>query len=212
MTDLTLVIGDQNKSSWSLRPWLLMRHAGVDFRTEKVLLDRPDSRAALEAASPSGLVPCLKTGDLCVWDSLAIAEFIAEKFPEKRLWPSDEAARAHARSSAAEMHSGFSALRTIWPMEFVAEGRGHLTPTDVERDLQRIGSLWTEARQNYGAGGAFLYGAFSVADAMYAPVVSRIKTYGPVALSAPAQAWTDMMWALPAMREWGAGAREEVAQ
>lgn len=219
MTDLTLGIGDKNLSSWSLRPWFLMTQAGVPFTEENIKLDRPESKGVLKEKSPSGLVPYLthKTGggDVKIWDSLAIAEYVSELFPEKQLWPEDPKARAMARAVSAEMHSGFSNLRTVWPMVFTREGLSHITAGGVQRDINRINDLWTLCRKEYGAnsdsGGDFLFGKFSIADAMYAPVVSRFVTYGPVKLSPDAAAYRDMMFALPAMKKWGDGAREELA-
>ncbi len=212
MTTMTLVIGDKNLSSWSLRPWLAMRHLDIPFTEEMVRLDRPESRDSLRRLSPSGFVPCLKDGETAVWDSLAILEHLNERFPEKGLWPTDARARAHARSASAEMHSGFPNLRTVWPMMFAREGLRHTTSGGVARDIARIAALWTEARERFGGpqGGPFLYGAFSIADAMYAPVASRFRTYGPVDLPAPAGAWMEMILDLPAMREWGVGAAAEL--
>jgi glutathione S-transferase len=210
MSGLILYIGDKNLSSWSLRPWLLMKQAGVSFTERAIRLDRPQTRAELADVSPSLRVPCLLDNELTVWDSLSICEYLAEKFPEKNLWPADRAARATARSVAAEMHSGFSALRTLWPMHFVREGMRHTTH-GIQDDIARIAEIWESCRRDFGNGGDFLFGRFSIADAMFAPVVSRFVTYGPVDLPPRAAAWRDMMWALPAMREWGAGARAETA-
>ncbi|MEO1015333.1 MAG: glutathione S-transferase family protein [Pseudomonadota bacterium] len=209
---LTLIIGDKNLSSWSLRPWLAMRHLGIPFTEELVRLDRPDSRENLRRLSPSGFVPCLKDGETVVWDSLAILEYLNESFPEKGLWPASAQARAHARSASAEMHSGFSNLRTVWPMMFTREDLRHTTSGGVARDIARIADLWTEARERFGVphGGAFLYGDFSIADAMYAPVASRFRTYGPIDLPPPAAEWMEMMLDLPAMREWGEDAAKEL--
>lgn len=211
MSGLVLGIGDKNLSSWSLRPWFLMKHAGVPFTEENIRLDRPETREILSEKSPSGLVPFLTHGNIKIWDSLAIMEYLAELFPEKQLWPEDAGARAVARSVAAEMHSGFSALRTVWPMVFTREGMRHVTSGGVRRDIDRINDLWTRCRKEFGDGGDFLFGRFSVADAMYAPVVSRFVTYGPVELSAEAANYRDMIFALPAMREWGEGAARELA-
>lgn len=210
MTGLTLTIGDKNLSSWSLRPWLLMTHAGVPFTEENVKLDRVYSRKELVEKSPSGLVPVLAHGDIVVWDSLAICEYVNELFPDKGLWPDDPAARAVARSVSAEMHSGFSNLRTVWPMMFTREGLRHTTSGGVQRDIDRIAALWTQCRREYGRGGDFLFGRFSIADAMYAPVVSRFVTYGPVDLTQEAARYRDTMFALPAMKAWGDGARREL--
>jgi len=205
---LTLVIGDKNLSSWSLRPWLVMKQAGIPFDERLIRLDRPDTKAEIARYSPSGRVPCLIVGDRAIWDSLAIAEYLAEAFPEKGLWPEAPTARAIARSVAAEMHSGFQALRSFWPMNFSREGMRHMT-SGVSGDIARISEIWEGCRRDFGAGGPFLFGKFSIADAMYAPVVSRFQTYGPVALPPLADAWRAMMWSLPAMREWGDGARAE---
>lgn len=205
---LILVIGDKNLSSWSLRPWLLMKAAGIPFTERLVRLDRPETKAEIARYSPSGRVPCLIDGAAAIWDSLAIAEYLAEKFPEKSLWPEDPAARAIARSVSAEMHSGFQALRSFWPMNFVRDGMRHMT-YGIEGDIRRIAEIWETCRRDHAAAGPFLFGRFSVADAMYAPVVSRFQTYGPVDLPPRADEWRAMMWSLPAMREWGADARAE---
>lgn len=210
MSDLVLYIGDKNLSSWSLRPWLLMKHAGIPFTERMIRLDRPTTRADLADVSPSSRVPCLLDDGLTVWDSLSICEYLADTFPEKALWPSDRGARATARSVSAEMHSGFSGLRSLWPMNFAREGMRHTTH-GIEDDIARIIEIWEFCRRDHGRDGPFLFGRFSIADAMFAPVVSRFVTYGPVALPAAAAAWRDMMWSLPAMREWGEGARAEVA-
>jgi glutathione S-transferase len=211
MTDFELFIGDKQLSSWSLRPWLAMRHAGVPFIERQVRLDRPESAAALRAASPSGLVPALAHRGLVVWDSLAILEYVAEQRPSAGLWPDDSDKRAIARSVSAEMHSGFAALRRAWPMQFASRGLNGEKSDAVMRDLARIDALWTLCRTRHGAGGPFLFGRFSIADAMYAPVASRIETYGPAPLSAPAAEWRQMMMALPAMQSWGRGAEAELA-
>ncbi len=214
MSDFTLTIGDKNLSSWSFRPWFLMKQAGIPFTEENIKLDRPDSRKILSEKSPSGLVPFLTHADAQVWDSLAIAEYLNDVFPEKGLWPADAAARAFARSISAEMHSGFSALRTVWPMMFTREGLKHTTSGGVQRDIDRISDLWTQARTRFGAGSdgdeGFLFGKFSIADALYAPVVSRFITYGPVKVSDEAAAYMEVIRALPAWREWGDGARAEI--
>lgn len=215
MTDLVLTIGDKNLSSWSLRPWLLLTQAGIPFTEQNIKLDKHDTRKILSEKSPSGLVPFLTHGDVSIWDSLAIAEYVAEQFPEKLLWPDDGHARAVARSVACEMHSGFSALRTVWPMHFLREGLRHLTSGGVQRDIDRINQIWTDCRTRFGKKASsdegFLFGAFSVADAMFAPVVSRFVTYGPVSLSPDASAYRDLIWSLPAMKAWGEGAQAELA-
>lgn len=210
MSELVLTIGDKNLSSWSLRPWIVMKQSGIPFAEETVRLDRPDTRRILDETSPSGLVPFLTHGDVKIWDSLAIVEYLNDLFPGKQLWPADIAARAFARAVSAEMHSGFSALRTVWPMNFSREGMRHLTG-NVQRDIGRIDTIWSACRTRFGAGGDFLFGAFSIADAMYAPVVSRFLTYGPVALSDKAAAYVETVRALPAYKEWGEGARAETS-
>lgn len=211
MSDLTLLIGDKTLSSWSLRPWLLMKQAGIAFEEKSVRLDQPGTHEAISALSPSGLIPCLTHGETRIWDSLAIAEYLAEQFPERTLWPVDRQARAHARSISAEMHSGFAELRKVWPMNFTRTGMRHLCPLGVRRDIARIADIWTAARGAYGSGGPYLFGAFTIADAMYAPVVSRFMTYGPVELPSAAQSYADTIFNLPAMREWGEGAAREMA-
>ncbi len=214
MSDLTLTIGDKNLSSWSFRPWFLMTQASIPFTEENIKLDQPTSRKVLAEKSPSGLVPFLSHGEIQVWDSLAIAEYLNDLFPEKYLWPQDMAARAFARSISAEMHSGFSAIRTVWPMMFTRQGLNHTTSGGVQREIDRINHLWTEARTRFGAKSSddegFLFGKFSIADALYAPVVSRFITYGPVKLSNEAAAYMEMISALPAWRQWQDGARAEV--
>jgi len=215
VTDLVLTIGDKNLSSWSLRPWLLLTQAGIPFTEQNIKLDQPETRKILSEKSPSGLVPFLTHGDVSIWDSLAISEYVAEQFPKKQLWPAEAQTRAVARSVACEMHSGFATLRTLWPMHFLREGMQHLTTGGVQRDIDRINQIWTDCRTRFGeaAGGdeGFLFGAFSIADAMFAPVVSRFVTYGPVSLSPKASAYRDFIWSLPAMTLWADGARAELA-
>lgn len=210
MTDLTLTIGDKMLSSWSFRPWFLMTHAGIPFAEDNIRLDQPDTRKILAEKSPAGLVPFLTHGDLKIWDSLAIMEYVNELFPEKQLWPENSEARAIARAVSAEMHSGFSALRTVWPMNFNREGLSHLTTGGVSRDIKRIDTIWTECRTRFGSEGPFLFGAFSIADAMYAPVVSRFFTYGPVSVSPESSTYMEAIRALPAFIEWGKGARAQL--
>ena len=210
MSKPTLVIGNKNYSSWSLRPWLALRKAGIEFEEVKILLDKPDTKSRILEHSPAGKVPVLIVDGQSIWDSLSICEWAAERRPD--LWPKDPADRAHARSISAEMHSGFSALRTVWPMVFTREGLRHVTSGGVQRDIDRINDLWTSCRIEFGSGGDFLFGKFSIADAMYAPVASRFVTYGPVELSPEAAAWRDMMMALPAMKEWGDGAKAEISE
>ncbi|MEQ1929955.1 MAG: glutathione S-transferase family protein [Parvularculaceae bacterium] len=208
---LTLHIGDKNLSSWSLRPWLILKHAGIPFTENIIRFGRAETRTEMLRQSPTGLVPCLVDGETAIWDSLAIAEYVNEAFPEKQLWPGARQARAEARSVSAEMHSGFSGLRTVWPMNFARVGMRHIQPDAVRADIGRIAEIWEGARSRHGAGGPFLFGRFSIADAMFAPVVSRFMTYGPVTLPPLAAAWRDMLFALPAMREWGDAAARETS-
>jgi glutathione S-transferase len=210
MTTLTLFIGDKQLSSWSLRPWLLLKQAEIPFTEKMIRLDRPETRAEILKVSPSGRVPCLQDGAIAVWDSLAICEYLAETFPERSLWPDDRRARAKARAVSAEMHSGFQTLRSTWPMQFATEAlRRPREP--VQADIDRIADIWESCRREFGRGGPFLFGGFSIADAMFAPVVSRFQTYGPVPLPPRAEEWRAAMWSLPAMREWGDAARAETA-
>lgn len=204
----TLVIGNKALSSWSMRPWVLMRALGVDFEEKLVRLDRPETRATLAEHSPSGLVPCLIEADgTVVWDSLAICERVHET--HGAAWPEDGRLRAHARCSAAEMHSGFQTLRSTWPMDLTKEGAGLATPLAVKRDLKRVFALWSEALAL--SGGPFLYGGFCAADAMYAPVVTRIRTYGPVPMPEACEAYAERVWTHDAVRAWRDGAAEEAA-
>ena len=205
MSELTLVIGDRNFSSWSLRPWLLMRVAGIAFNEEQVRLRQPDSKQNILRHSPSGKAPVLKDGGLVIWDSLAIAEYLAERFPEKSLWPGEVSARAHARAIAAEMHSGFQALRTHLPMDILGNypGKG-VEEEGVATDVARVQEIWRECRHMHAAKGPFLFGAFSIADAMFAPVVTRFSTYG-VHRDPVCQNYMDAVANLPAMLEWREG-------
>ncbi|WP_083834008.1 MULTISPECIES: glutathione S-transferase family protein [Azospira] len=208
---MQLVIGNKNFSSWSLRPWLLLKQAGLPFREIPVRLRQADTKAQILAHSPSGKVPALIDGDLTVWDSLAICEYLAEKASLNHvdLWPADPKARAEARSVSAEMHSGFAALRQQMSMEVAASRPGEGQTPEVLADIARIAALWTSCRERFAAAGPFLFGDFSVADAMYAPVAFRFHTYG-VELPPLAAAYRDTLLALPAMQEWAAGARAEV--
>jgi glutathione S-transferase len=205
---MKLVIGNKNYSSWSLRPWLLMTQAGIAFDEVNVRLFHGAFAAEIARYSPAGKVPVLIDGDVSVWDSLAIAEYLAERFPDQQLWPADRAARAYARSICAEMHSGFGNLRSQMPMNVTAVLPGMGWNVAVQRDVDRIAQIWIDARERHGAGGPFLFGEFSIADAFYAPVVSRFATYG-VHLPDAAKPYADFMLSLPAMQQWIAAAREE---
>ena len=204
---MKLLIGNKNYSSWSLRPWLAMKVAGIAFEEERIPLYLPESKARILAVNPAGKVPCLVDGALRVWDSLSILEYLAETHPQ--LWPADRTARALARSVSAEMHSGFAQLRTHMSMNIRRSlpGRGR-TPESLA-EAARIMALWSDCRARHGAGGPFLFGAFSNADAMYAPVVLRFRTYA-VELPPDCDAYAQAVLALPAMREWIAAAEREV--
>jgi glutathione S-transferase len=206
----TLYIGNKNYSSWSLRPWVLMKAAGIPFAEERIVLDRPDSAAKILSKSPSGRVPCLHDDDKVIWDSLAIAEYLAERHPG--LLPVDADARAWARCASAEMHSGFAALRNEFPMNVRLRDKRTPRP-ETAVDIDRIGALWAEGRECHGGGGAFLCGAFSIVDAFYCPVAFRFASYG-VSIGPVQDAYVRTLLALPAMREWATGAlaeRESIA-
>lgn len=179
MHELTLVIGTRNYSSWSLRPWLLLRHLGLPFDERLFELDTPEFAREVPRLSPSGRVPVLLHGPLRIWESLAICEYASE-LAAGRGWPEDPARRAIARAAAAEMHGGFAALRSACPMNARAEGRHVPMSPAIEADLRRIDALWSGCRRDHGDGGPWLFGRYSVADAMYAPVVLRARTYGLV--------------------------------
>lgn len=208
MHALELAIANRNYSSWSLRPWLALKQSGLPFTETVIPLKQPDTRDAILAWSPSAKLPALRHGPLTVWDSLAICEYVAELAPAAGLWPADPAARATARSVSAEMHSGFMALRVNMPMNIRASLPGWGRAPEVAADVARIDEIWTKLRQTYGADRPFLFGGFTIADAMFAPVVWRLHTYG-VALTPTAQAYADAMRAWPAMAEWAALAATE---
>jgi glutathione S-transferase len=201
-----LVIGSKNYSSWSLRPWLFLTKVGIDFSERIIHFDAPDYQAQIAAVSPSRRVPLLIMGGNRIWDSLAICEYAAE-LTQLGL-PSNSLARATARSAAAEMHSGFSALRNECPMNVKA--RGHRVPPTpaLQQDIARVDEVWSECRRQFGAGGKWLFGEFSVADAMFAPVCFRFQTYG-AALSDVSQSYLDHALADPAMRAWEQASKHE---
>jgi glutathione S-transferase len=207
---MTLVVGTKRISSWSLRPWLAAKMAGIDFDEIPITLRQPETKAEILKHSPSGKVPCLIHGGLVVWDSLAICEYLAELHPT--LWPEGREARAVARAVSAEMHAGFPRLRDVCSMDVCTTTPLAEVPEDVAAEIARIQSLWNDCRTRFGtkgAGGPFLFGRFSVADAMYAPVVTRFTTYG-IKLDATAQAYCDAVWSLPPMQEWKQAACEGV--
>ena len=197
----TLVIGNKNYSSWSLRPWLLMREAGIEFDEHRIPLDLPDTAAEIAKFSDAGRVPILMLDGAAIWDSMAIAETVAERWPEKQLWPEDAKARAHARSISAEMHSGFPVLRSTMPMNCRAMGRKVALPDALTHEIDRIFDIWTDCHSRYGDQGDWLFGRFSIADAMYAPVVARFRTYG-INLPESAQIFATRVLKSEAMQEW----------
>ncbi|HXZ01764.1 MAG TPA: glutathione S-transferase family protein [Stellaceae bacterium] len=208
MADFTIYIGNKNYSSWSLRAWLALKHAGAVFAEEVIALDEANTRANILRHSPSGRVPALRHGDRIIWDSLAIGEYLAEVFPKARLWPSSTEARAAARAVSAEMHAGFAALRGHLPMNVRSSFPDRGVTPEAQADINRITASWRDCRKRFGAEGEFLFGHFTIADAMYAPVVSRFRTY-MITLEAETQRYADAVWALPAMQEWAAASRNE---
>jgi len=209
MAEMTLCIGNKNYSSWSLRAWLVLKATTVAFEEVVIPLDQPTTRETILKYSPSGRLPVLKHGDLSVWESLAIAEYLAEAFPTFNLWPKDQAARILARAVSAEMHAGFAALRQHLPTNIRSSFHDREITPEVQADINRIMAIWRDCRMQYGeASGEFLFGGFTIADAMFAPVVTRFRTYR-IELEREAQAYCDAVMALPAMQEWVAAARNE---
>ena len=200
---MKLVIGNKNYSSWSMRPWLALRANDIPFEEIFVPLYTDDKadRERLLSFSGAGKVPTLVDGDVTVWDSMAIIEYLAEKFPQAGLWPEDRAVRAHARSISAEMHSGFMALRNACGMNLHRPIRAVALSDDAKANVARIQAIWAECHQRYGKAGPFLFGAFSGADAMFAPVVHRFRTYA-IPVKGDAQHYVDAMNSLPAFAEW----------
>jgi glutathione S-transferase len=200
---LTLVIGNKNYSSWSMRPWLALRASNIPFEEVFIPLytDNPADKQRILSFSRAGKVPSLVDGDITVWDSLAIIEYLAERFPQAKLWPEDRAMRAHARSISAEMHSGFVPLRSECGMNLHRPVGAIALSADAKANVARVEEIWRDCRQRYGKGGPFLFGVFTGADAMYAPVVHRFRTYA-IEVGAEARAYMETMMALPALREW----------
>ncbi len=203
-----LVIGNKNYSSWSLRPWLLLRQFAVAFEEHRLSLDTPAFHEEIGRWSPTGRVPALHDEGLVVWDSLAICEYVNDRWLAGRGWPSDIAARAHARAAASEMHSGFGALRTQLPMNCRRVPDGYRGDAAAGADIARVQQLWRQLRDSYGGNGDFLCGEFGIVDAMFAPVVFRFRGYG-VVLDDDASRYCETMLALPAMRDWLSAAEAE---
>jgi len=205
---LRLVIGNKNYSSWSMRPWIGLKAAGIRFDESLIPFDAPDFKARVARISGTGKVPVLIDGDTHVWESLAILEYAAESFPQAGLWPAERATRAHARAIANEMHAGFLALRREMPMNMQRPVEARLLTPEAAVDVKRIDAMWSDCRTRFGTGGPFLFGTFTAADAMYAPVVSRFLTYA-VDVGAAARAYMEAVTALPAWKEWEAAALQE---
>lgn len=207
-TELHLIIGNKAYSSWSMRPWLAMTALGLSFKETVLPLFEPDTSPTIKKYSGAGKVPVLVHGGITVWDSLAILEYLADAFYDKPFWPTDPHARAVARAVSAEMHSGFQPLRQAMSMNLRKTFPAKPPAPEVQDNIDRIQALWAECRATFGAGGPFLFGAFSNADAMYAPVVTRFKTYS-VKLDPVSQAYSDAVLAHPAVRQWYADAARE---
>jgi glutathione S-transferase len=212
VSDLTLVIGNKNYSSWSLRPWLALKAAGQAFDEVLIVLRRPESKAEILLHSAAGKLPVLKHGDLTIWESLAICEYIAATWPEAGLLPEDARACAVARSVMSEMHAGFVALRRELPMDInklSPLAQNGVTPGEEARlDIARVQQIWQDCRGRFGRKGDFLFGRFTLADAMYAPVATRLRSYG-VAMDPVSEAYVNAIYAFPAMQEWCAAAAKE---
>jgi glutathione S-transferase len=203
---MRLIFGNKNYSSWSLRAWLPLKHCGIAFEDERIALFEPGYKERIQRHSPAGKVPVLIDGSTIVWESLAIGEYLAETFPTLGLWPADAGARAHARAISAEMHAGFPNLRSAMPMNIRASHPGKGRSPEVDADIARVVAIWNECLQR--SGGPFLFGAFTLADAMYAPVATRFLTYA-VPLDARARGYVEHLWNLPAMLQWRADAVAE---
>jgi glutathione S-transferase len=199
---LKLIIGNKNYSSWSMRPWVALKATGIAFEEVVIpIYNGPEDKQRIVDVSPSGKVPALIDGDITVWDSLAIIEYLAERFPTAKLWPDDVAARAHARSVSAEMHSGFMALRNECGMNLHRPVGAKTLSSDAQANIARIQEIWADCRARSGKAGPYLFGGFSGADAMYAPVVHRLRLYA-IPVTRQTQAYMDTMMALPAFRQW----------
>lgn len=203
-----LIIGNKNYSSWSLRAWLLLAEAGIDFEEIRLTLDTPGFADDIAKYSPASRVPVLILDDHPIWDTLAIAETVAERWPEKALLPQDPVARAHARSVSAEMHAGFATLRDAMPMNCRAMGRKVALPGELTADIDRIFAIWSDCQRRYASAEGWLFGNFGIADAMYAPVVLRLRTYG-INLPEPASRYPQRLLQSEVMQDWLAAAESE---
>jgi glutathione S-transferase len=208
MPKLQLVIANKNYSSWSLRPWMALTMADIPFEVKMIRFGEPRFGREIRNISPAGKVPVLVHGKLVIWDSLAILEYLAESFPDRNLWPKAKAARAMARSVSSEIHSGFSDLRKACPMNLRRPPKPVKISDAAIADVSRIEALWRDCRKTYGKGGKFLFGKFSIADAMYAPIVSRFETYAIPAAS-DTRAYMANVMATKAFQSWKAGALKE---
>ncbi|MGH6854104.1 MAG: glutathione S-transferase family protein [Aestuariivirga sp.] len=208
MSNLTLVIGNKNYSSWSLRPWMALCMAKIPFAEEVVQLDQPDTKAKIVSHSKAGRVPILHHGKVTIWESLAILEYLAEIFPEKNLWPKTRAARALARAVSNEMHAGFSALRNACPMNLRRPRKPVPLSSEVTANIARIENIWRECRTTYGGNGKFLFGKFCNADAMFAPVVTRFDTFD-IKVAKDTRQYMDNVMATPAFKSWKEDALKE---
>lgn len=205
----TLIIGNKNYSSWSLRAWLLLREAGIEFEERVISLDTENTAAEIAEYTSAGRVPVLLLDDQAIWDTLAIAETVAERWPDKHLWPTDASSRAHARCISAEMHAGFDVLRSHMPMNCRAMGRHVSIPDELGVDIDRVIAIWSDCHRRYAADGNWLFGQFSVADAMFAPVVLRLRTYG-INLPESAGFYPQRLLQSRAMQDWLAAAELEI--
>jgi len=208
MAELFLLIGNKRYSSWSLRPWLVLKQSGIAFDEKLVALHQADTKANILKYSPSGRVPFLRHGNVEVWESLAICEYLAETFPAARLWPKDAATRAHARAVSNEMHAGFNDIRRYLPMDVGRDRTVERRAEEVRSEIDRVQDIWIECRRRHQSDGPFLFGHFSIADGMYAPMVTRFWTYG-VKTRPGAAAYVDTIMNLPAMKQWVEAAKRE---
>jgi glutathione S-transferase len=205
---LKLIVANKAYSSWSLRPWILLAHFKIPFEEIVIPMDRPETRRAMLKYAPTAKCPSLHDGKIAVWESLAIMEYVAEAFPEKAIWPRAKAARAHARSLASEMHAGFAALRQACPTNFRRKPKAIALGEEARADVARIEAAWADTRDTFGKAGPFLFGRFSAADAMFAPVVNRFHAYD-IRVAKATRAYMEAMMALPAWRAWIADAEAE---